>query len=192
MVGLLVFLLAVYMASFDGVRTAPSFSLSGRAVLFFGVGGLVFLLATLGAYVRHADAGLACTDWPTCFGGLFPKVLTGHVLIHFSHRVLAALVVLTIVALYAAVASTGGSKSRALPGPSVSGVGQIVIGGGCAVEAVLPGDGAAPVVALGMLTVLFHLWAQGISGGTARPLTLPGKPVRRRVATPAICWHPPF
>src|SRR5574341_516349 len=42
--GLVVFLLAVYMASFDGILEPPVFSLSGRSALFFGVGALVFLL----------------------------------------------------------------------------------------------------------------------------------------------------
>jgi heme A synthase len=71
MTGLVVFLLAVYMASFDGIWEPPAFSLSGRSGLFFGVGALGSLLA-LGAYVRHADAG-----WPArtgdCLGGLFPR-----------------------------------------------------------------------------------------------------------------------
>ena len=115
MTGLTVFLLAVYMASFDGVFFPPSFSFRGRSALFFGVGMLVFLLASLGAYVRHADAGLACADWPTCFGGILPAVVTGHVLVHFSHRVLAALVFLTIVALYAATRVDGRLREHRPP-----------------------------------------------------------------------------
>ncbi len=172
MVGLLVFLLAVYMASFDGVRTAPSFSLSGRAVLFFGVGGLVFLLATLGAYVRHADAGLACTDWPTCFGGLFPKVLPGRILIHFSHRVLAALVVLTIVALYAATSLDRRLKeSRGLARVLVLlALVQVAIGGLVVIfRLYFLATGLHLAVALGMLTVLFHLWAREVKRGEVLP-----------------------
>jgi len=172
MVGLVVFLLAVYMASFDGVREPPSFSLSGRSALFFGVGALVFLLAALGAYVRHADAGLACTDWPTCFGGLFPKVLTGHVLIHFSHRVLAALVFLTIAALYASLTLDRRMKenrglARAL---LLLALAQVAIGGAVVLSRLnFLATGLHLAVALGMLTVLFHLWAREIRRGGALP-----------------------
>jgi heme A synthase len=170
MVGLVVFLLAVYMSSFDGVREMPSFSLSGRSALFFGVGALVFLLAALGAYVRHADAGLACTDWPTCFGGLFPKVLTGHVLIHFSHRVLAALVFLTIAALYASLTLDRRMKenrglARAL---LLLAIAQVVIGGAVVLSRLnFLAAGLHLAVALGMLAVLFHLWAREVRRGEA-------------------------
>ena len=170
MAGLVVFLLAVYMSSFDGVREKPAFSLSGRSALFFGVGALVFLLAALGAYVRHADAGLACADWPTCVGGLFPKTLTGHVLIHFSHRVLAALVFLTIAALYASLALDRRMKenrglARAL---LLLALAQVVIGGVVVLSRLnFLAAGLHLAVALGMLTVLFHLWAREVRRGEA-------------------------
>jgi heme A synthase len=168
MAGLVVFLLAVYMASFDGIREPPAFSLSGRSALFFGVGALVFLLAALGAYVRHSDAGLACTNWPACLGGILPNVLTGHVLIHFSHRVLAALVFLTIVALYAAAAldrrlreSRGLARTLLLLA-----LGQVGIGGAVVLSKLyFLATGLHLAVALGMLTVLFHLWAREVKRG---------------------------
>ncbi len=168
MLGLAVFLLAVYMASFDGIQDPPAFSLSGRSALFFGVGILVFLLAALGAYVRHADAGLACATWPLCTDGLIPKALTGHVLIHFSHRVLAALVFLTVVALYAAVALDGRLReSRGLArGLLLLVAGQVVVGG-LVVRSKLYflATGLHMAIALGMLVVLFHLWAREIKRG---------------------------
>ena len=168
MVGLVVFLLAVYMASFDGIWDPPSFSLSGRSALFFGVGALVFLLASLGAYVRHADAGLACADWPSCLGGLFPNVLTGHVLIHFSHRVLAALVFLTIAALYASLMLDRRMKenrglARALLLLTLA---QVAIGGAVVLTRLnFLATGLHLAVALGMMTVLFHLWAREVRRG---------------------------
>jgi heme A synthase len=168
MLGLAVFLLAVYMASFDGVQDPPAFSLSGRSALFFGVGILVFLLAGLGAYVRHADAGLACAEWPLCPDGLFPKVLTGHVLIHFSHRVLAALVFLTVIALYAAVAldrRLGESKglARAL---LLLAAGQVAVGGLVVLTKLyFLATALHMAIALGMLVVLFHLWAREVKRG---------------------------
>jgi heme A synthase len=172
MAGLVVFLLAVYMASFDGIWEPPAFSLSGRSALFFGVGALVFLLAALGAYVRHADAGLACTDWPACFGGVLPKAFTGPVLIHFSHRVLAALVSLTIVALYASIALDRRYKeSRRLVRALLFLVlGQVAIGGAVVLTKLhFLAAGLHLAVALGMLTVLFHLWAREVKRGSALP-----------------------
>jgi heme A synthase len=172
MAGLVVFLLAVYMASFDGIWEPPAFSLTGRSALFFGVGALVFLLASLGAYVRHADAGLACTDWPTCFGGILPKTFTGGVLVHFSHRVLAAFVSLTIVALYASVALDRRQKesmglARAL---LLLALGQVVIGGAVVLSKLyFLAAGLHLAVALGMLTILFHLWAREVKRGEALP-----------------------
>lgn len=172
MAGLVVFLLAVYMASFDGILEPPVFSLSGRSALFFGVGALVFLLAALGAYVRHAEAGLACTDWPTCYGGIFPSVLSGPVLIHFSHRVLAVLVFLTIVALYAAVGldrrlQESRGLARAL---LLLAIGQIMIGGAVVLSRLyFLAAGLHLAVALGMLAVLFRLWVQEIQRGESLP-----------------------
>ncbi|MBI5576235.1 MAG: heme A synthase [Deltaproteobacteria bacterium] len=165
MLGLAVFLLAVYMASFDGVRYPPAFSLSGRSALFFGIGILVFLLAGLGAYVRHADAGLACAEWPLCADGLFPKVLTGHVLIHFSHRVLAALVFLTVIALYAAVVldrrlDESRGLARAL---LLLAAGQVAVGGLVVLTKLYYLSTALHMaIALGMLVVLFHMWAREV------------------------------
>jgi heme A synthase len=170
MLGIAIFLLAVYMATFDGVREAPVFSLSGRSAMFFSAGILVFLLAALGAYVRHSDAGLACAEWPLCTDGLVPKNLTGHVLVHFSHRVMAALVVLTSIALYAAV-----SVDRRLRESKdlarwlvILTAGQAAVGG----LVVLSGlyflaTGLHMAIALGMLVVLFHLWAREARRGEA-------------------------
>ena len=172
MAGLVVFLLAVYMDSFDGVLEPPVFSFSGRSTLFLGTGALVFLLAALGAYVRHAEAGLACTDWPTCFGGIVPKVLSGPVLIHFSHRVLAAFVFLTIVALYAAIGLDRRlQESRGLARLLLLlAIGQVVIGGAVVLSRLyFLAAGLHLAAALGMLLVLFLLWAREIRRGEALP-----------------------
>ncbi|MBX6377618.1 MAG: heme A synthase [Clostridia bacterium] len=48
-----------------------------------------YVVVYLGAYVRHADASLACLDWPLCQGTLWPS-LGGAVGIHFAHRLAAA------------------------------------------------------------------------------------------------------
>lgn len=53
---------------------------------------LVLLQSMLGAYVRHADAGLACPDVPLCRGRLIPPMDSHLVGIHFGHRVLGVLI----------------------------------------------------------------------------------------------------
>lgn len=102
MTGLAVFLLVGYMALFDGGERPPAFSVKGHAGLFFGLAMLLFFQASLGAYVRHSDAGSACPDFPTCLGSWLPH-LAGGVLVHYSHRLLAYLIVGTIAAVDAAV-----------------------------------------------------------------------------------------
>jgi len=99
---LLVFLLTFYMASYDGVSTPPRASFTGRGLLVFGMVGLVLTQAALGAYVRHSGAGLSCPDFPFCLGGIVPPVMDTGVLVQYTHRVVAVLVLLTIAALFVA------------------------------------------------------------------------------------------
>ncbi len=159
--GLLVFVLAYYMMTFDGVAAPAAFSLRGPSALFFGMGALVFLLAALGAYVRHSDAGLACADWPACAGGVLPAVLSGKVLIHFSHRVLAALVFLTVAALSAATALDPrlARHKRAARGLLFMILAQIFVGGAVVLTRLYFLSTALHLaVALGMLAILITMW----------------------------------
>ena len=92
---IVIFSITLYMVYFDGARRKPDFRFSGPAGLFFALFLLVFIQASLGAYVRHLEAGLACPDFPTCLGYWIPPELSGKVLAHFSHRAVAYL--LTVV-----------------------------------------------------------------------------------------------
>lgn len=102
MTGMAVFLLACYMAAFDGETVPARFSFRGYGGLFFGMVLVLFFQSALGAYVRHAGAGLACPDFPTCGGSWFPAITGGGILAHFSHRLAALLIFLTIAAIVAA------------------------------------------------------------------------------------------
>jgi heme A synthase len=169
--GLTVFLLVYYMNAFDGVSTPASFSVKGYPGLFFGMGTLVFLLAAMGAYVRHAGAGLSLPDWPTSLGGLVPGGLADGVLIQFSHRVLAAFIALTTVALWAATGLDGHlRKHRRTAGALVLLIlAQVAVGGVVVLSRLNFLTTALHLaVALGMLMMLARMWIRELSpGGTA-------------------------
>lgn len=68
----------------------------GRA--FFALAGLTYALIVLGALVRAHGAGLACPDWPLCFGDVIPQ-LDFKVAFEFGHRVVAGSVALLFTGL---------------------------------------------------------------------------------------------
>lgn len=59
---------------------------------------LIFGQAVLGGMVSTSHAGLACPDWPTCYGEWFP-VLQGGVGLQMFHRWGAYLVTLAMIAI---------------------------------------------------------------------------------------------
>jgi cytochrome c oxidase assembly protein subunit 15 len=68
------------------------------------IGFLIFLtfdLMLLGAAVRALDAGLACPDWPLCFGKVLPKYDL-QVYLEVIHRFIAGFVALVFFVAYAA------------------------------------------------------------------------------------------
>jgi cytochrome c oxidase assembly protein subunit 15 len=65
---------------------------------YFALVSLTFCLIVLGALVRAHEAGLACPDWPLCFGEFSPQVDL-QVGFEWSHRVFAATVSLGFLAL---------------------------------------------------------------------------------------------
>ncbi|HZO95599.1 MAG TPA: heme o synthase [Candidatus Baltobacteraceae bacterium] len=74
-----------------------------------------FLLAVLGSWVRINGAGMTCPDWPLCHHALVP-VLTGGVVLEWSHRLVALVVgVLAIAALW-----TGWRARRRIAGVSAA------------------------------------------------------------------------
>lgn len=58
----------------------------------------VFLLIALGGFVRIMNAGLACPDWPLCFGDYIPDYHP-QVYFEFIHRAMAGLVAISAAVL---------------------------------------------------------------------------------------------
>jgi cytochrome c oxidase assembly protein subunit 15 len=79
----------------------PIRSLARRLALgFFLLAGLSYVLIVLGALVRAHGAGLACPDWPLCFGEVVPR-FDFKVAFEWGHRALAGSVGLAFVGLSA-------------------------------------------------------------------------------------------
>jgi heme a synthase len=66
---------------------------------------LIYAQILVGATMRHTGAGLAIPDFPWMFGHLIPDHWSGAIAIHFTHRVGALLVTLTVLTLFAHVSS---------------------------------------------------------------------------------------
>lgn len=86
-----------------GVRVAGAFH--ALAAVTFGL--LVF-----GATVRVHGAGLACPDWPLCFGEVIPE-LNFQVFLEWGHRVFAGTISVGFVGLGALVLSRPDLRGRA-------------------------------------------------------------------------------
>lgn len=91
---------------------------------------LTFILISLGGAVRAMNAGLACPDWPLCFGKFIPDFQI-QVYYEFIHRVLAGTVALLTLGLSLYLFKK--KVNRKVLRTSIIGVGilisQVILGG---------------------------------------------------------------
>jgi cytochrome c oxidase assembly protein subunit 15 len=78
---------------------------------FTALVAVTFGLIVLGALVRAHEAGLACPDWPLCFGQTIPA-MNLEVAFEWSHRVLAGSVALAFATLTGIAAARPGARRR--------------------------------------------------------------------------------
>ena len=151
---------------------------------------LTIILITVGGLVTNTDSGLACPDWPTCFGTPFPK-LVGGVLMEHGHRYIATalgfLSVLLVVGieyrrpramipmllaapiLLGGAFSAGYAKHQTGSVPAIS-ILLVVTGYLIALVSIVRARGAARHAEAALLLVI----TQGLLGGMTVMYQLPG------------------
>lgn len=98
---------------------------------FLALAGATYALVVLGALVRAHGAGLACPDWPLCFGELVPQ-FDFRIAFEWGHRALAGAIALIFSGLSLQTLRQARLREAMLPAVIVTGTLlaiQIVLGG---------------------------------------------------------------
>ncbi len=101
------------------VADADGISEQGRSRLLWAIWifmGVAFSQVILGALMRHYKAGLAIPDFPLAMGRLIPPLESFPVIIHYSHRLMALVVVAVAVWLLLQVKNYHGNRSLLVTG----------------------------------------------------------------------------
>ncbi|MBA3430922.1 MAG: COX15/CtaA family protein [Actinobacteria bacterium] len=86
-----------------------------------------FILVAIGGVVRATKSGLGCgTDWPDCSGRIIPLLNSRPVVIEFSHRIMASIVLLLLGAL-ALLAFRHYRQAPRILWPSVAAFGLVIV-----------------------------------------------------------------
>ena len=151
-----------------------------------------------GAIVRISGSGMGCGDhWPRCYGSFFPPLNRPDLIIEVSHRYLASILLLSLVALCVAAWRRRAEAGVGGPGGVLRGS---VLAVALGVSAALLGAmtvklGTAPFATLAHWTVAMSLVAAvvatviragGLGGAAARMRGVSGKTKRAAIAGAAM------
>jgi cytochrome c oxidase assembly protein subunit 15 len=165
----------------------------GRAVPriaagFLALTGLTYVLIVLGALVRANEAGLACPDWPLCFGELVPR-MDVKVAFEWSHRVLAGSVSLIFAGLALATLRQPSTPVGARRGLAVAAVllgVQILLGALTVWELLAAWTVTSHLVAGNSFAVVLLLVARSLLESARAPLERPAVSAGARASIVAV------
>ncbi len=69
-----------------------------RFIIYFS-GLITMITASAGSFTSKYGASLACSNWPNCNEKFFPDISSSFEIIHFSHRVLAFILIILLIIL---------------------------------------------------------------------------------------------